>query len=142
MRISDWSSDVCSSDLICKLAQGGTAVGTGLNAPAGFDAAIAAELSKATGIAFEPAPNKFEALASNDGLVFFSGALNTLAVALTKIANDIRLLGPGPRAGLGELDLPANEPGSPIMPGTVNPTQCEMLKHGRASCREKVGQYV
>src|SRR3546814_2921612 len=91
MRISDWSSDVCSSDLICKLAQGGTAVGTGLNAPAGFDAAIAAELSKATGIAFEPAPNKFEALASNDGLVFFSGALNTLAVALTKIANDIRL---------------------------------------------------
>ena len=112
---------------ICKLAQGGTAVGTGLNAPAGFDAAIAAELSRATGIAFEPARNKFEALASNDGLVFFSGALNTLAVALTKIANDIRLLGSGPRAGLGELDLPANEPGSSIMPGKVNPTQCEML---------------
>jgi fumarate hydratase class II len=112
---------------INKLAQGGTAVGTGLNAPAGFDAAIAAELSRATGIAFEPARNKFEALASNDGLVFFSGALNTLAVALTKIANDIRLLGSGPRAGLGELDLPANEPGSSIMPGKVNPTQSEML---------------
>ncbi len=112
---------------INKLAQGGTAVGTGLNAPAGFDVAIAAELSRATGIAFEPARNKFEALASNDGLVFFSGALNTLAVALTKIANDIRLLGSGPRAGLGELDLPANEPGSSIMPGKVNPTQCEML---------------
>ena len=112
---------------ICKLAQGGTAVGTGLNAPAGFDADMAAELSRATGIAFEPARNKFEALASNDGLVFFSGALNTLAVALTKIANDIRLLGSGPRAGLGELDLPANEPGSSIMPGKVNPTQCEML---------------
>ncbi len=112
---------------ICKLAQGGTAVGTGLNARAGFDAAMAAELSKATGIAFEPARNKFEALASNDGLVFFSGALNTLAVALTKIANDIRLLGSGPRAGLGELDLPANEPGSSIMPGKVNPTQCEAM---------------
>ncbi len=112
---------------VARLAQGGTAVGTGLNAPAGFDAAMAAELSRGTGIAFEPAQNKFEALASNDGLVFFSGALNTLAVALTKIANDIRLLGSGPRAGLGELDLPANEPGSSIMPGKVNPTQCEML---------------
>jgi fumarate hydratase class II len=112
---------------ICKLAQGGTAVGTGLNAPARFDQAMAAELSRSTGIAFMPAPNKFEALASNDGLVFFSGALNTLAVALTKIANDIRLLGSGPRAGLGELALPANEPGSSIMPGKVNPTQCEML---------------
>ena len=112
---------------VCKLAQGGTAVGTGLNAPAGFDVAMAAELSRSTGIAFEPAANKFEALGSNDGLVFFSGALNTLAAALTKIANDIRLLGSGPRAGLGELDLPANEPGSSIMPGKVNPTQCEML---------------
>ena len=112
---------------ICKLAQGGTAVGTGLNAPTGFDADMAAELSRATGIAFEPARNKFEALASNDGLVFFSGALNTLAVALTKIANDVRLLGSGPRAGLGELELPTNEPGSSIMPGKVNPTQCEML---------------
>ncbi|WP_033075316.1 class II fumarate hydratase [Sphingopyxis sp. MWB1] len=112
---------------ICKLAQGGTAVGTGLNAPPDFDRAMTSELSRMTSIAFEPAPNKFEALASNDGLVFFSGALNTLAVTLTKIANDIRLLASGPRAGLGEIDLPANEPGSSIMPGKVNPTQCEML---------------
>ena len=110
-----------------KLAQGGTAVGTGLNAPAGFDVSIAAEISTATGIAFEPARNKFEALASNDGLVQMSGTLNTLAVSLTKIANDIRLLGSGPRSGLGELHLPENEPGSSIMPGKVNPTQCEML---------------
>lgn len=112
---------------IQKLAQGGTAVGTGLNAPAGFDRAIADELSRDTGIAFEPARNKFEALASHDGAVAFSGMLNALAVALTKIANDIRLLGSGPRAGLGELLLPENEPGSSIMPGKVNPTQCEML---------------
>lgn len=110
-----------------KLAQGGTAVGTGLNAPIGFDKAIAFEISAATGIAFEPARNKFEALASNDGLVQMSGVLNTLAVSLTKIANDIRLLGSGPRSGLGELLLPENEPGSSIMPGKVNPTQCEML---------------
>jgi fumarate hydratase, class II len=110
-----------------KLAQGGTAVGTGLNAPKGFDLAIAKEISTATGIAFEPARNKFEALASNDGLVQMSGVLNTLAVSLTKIANDIRLLGSGPRSGLGELLLPENEPGSSIMPGKVNPTQCEML---------------
>ena len=110
-----------------KLAQGGTAVGTGLNAPEGFDVAIATEISAATGIAFEPARNKFEALASNDSLVQMSGTLNTLAVALTKIANDIRLLGSGPRSGLGELHLPENEPGSSIMPGKVNPTQCEML---------------
>ena len=112
---------------IQKLAQGGTAVGTGLNAPKGFDLAISNEISAATGIAFEPASNKFEALASNDALVQMSGTLNTLAVALTKIANDIRLLGSGPRSGLGELDLPENEPGSSIMPGKVNPTQCEML---------------
>ncbi len=112
---------------IHKLAQGGTAVGTGLNAPKGFAEDIAREISAATGIAFEPARNMFEALASNDGLVFFSGALETLAVALNKIANDIRLLGSGPRSGLGELSLPANEPGSSIMPGKVNPTQCEML---------------
>jgi fumarate hydratase, class II len=110
-----------------KLAQGGTAVGTGLNAPKGFDAAISAEVSKATGIAFTPAQNKFEALATHDGLVSFHGQLNTLAVSLTKIANDIRLLGSGPRSGLGELSLPENEPGSSIMPGKVNPTQCEML---------------
>jgi fumarate hydratase, class II len=112
---------------IQKLAQGGTAVGTGLNAPKDFGTAIAELISAATGIAFEPARNKFEALASNDGLVQMSGTLNTLAVSLTKIANDIRLLGSGPRSGLGELLLPENEPGSSIMPGKVNPTQCEML---------------
>jgi fumarate hydratase, class II len=110
-----------------KIAQGGTAVGTGLNAPKGFDADMARAISKATGVDFAPARNKFEALASNDGLVQMSGVLNTLAVSLTKIANDIRLLGSGPRAGLGELSLPENEPGSSIMPGKVNPTQCEMM---------------
>ena len=110
-----------------ELAQGGTAVGTGLNAPPGFDRDVAAEITALTGFAFEPASNKFEALASHDTLVDLSGRLNTLAVALTKIANDIRLLGSGPRAGLGELILPENEPGSSIMPGKVNPTQCEML---------------
>jgi len=109
------------------LAQGGTAVGTGLNAPAGFGDAIAHELTAITGLPFVSARNKFEALASNDPLVHLSGTLNTLAVALTKIANDIRLLGSGPRCGFGEIDLPANEPGSSIMPGKVNPTQCEML---------------
>ena len=110
-----------------KLAIGGTAVGTGLNAPAGWAEDMAAAISDITGTAFESAPNKFEQLAAKDGLVFFSGALNTLAVALTKIANDIRFLGSGPRSGLGELSLPANEPGSSIMPGKVNPTQCESL---------------
>ena len=110
-----------------KLAQGGTAVGTGLNAPDGFGAAVAAEIAETTGLPFVTAPNKFEALASNDALVHLSAALATLAVSLTKIANDIRLLGSGPRSGLGELILPANEPGSSIMPGKVNPTQCEML---------------
>ena len=109
------------------LAQGGTAVGTGLNAPAGFAEAVAAEIAALTGLPFHSAPNKFEALGSNDPLVQVSATLATLAVALTKIANDIRLLGSGPRSGLGELDLPANEPGSSIMPGKVNPTQCEML---------------
>lgn len=109
------------------LAQGGTAVGTGLNAPAGFDQAVAGEIAALTGLPFRTADNKFEALASNDPLVHLSSTLATLAVALTKIANDIRLLGSGPRSGLGELDLPANEPGSSIMPGKVNPTQCEML---------------
>ncbi len=110
-----------------KLAIGGTAVGTGLNAPEGWAEDMAAAISDITGAAFESAPNKFEQLAAKDGLVFFSGALNTLAVALTKIANDIRFLGSGPRSGLGELSLPANEPGSSIMPGKVNPTQCESL---------------
>jgi fumarate hydratase class II len=112
---------------MCQLAQGGTAVGTGLNAPKDFGEAIAAQLAELTGLPFFTAENKFEALASNDPIVHLSGTLNTLAVALTKIANDIRLLGSGPRSGIGELDLPANEPGSSIMPGKVNPTQCEML---------------
>jgi fumarate hydratase class II len=109
------------------LAQGGTAVGTGLNAPKGFGAAVIAEIAGLTGLPFRPAENRFEALASNDPLVQLSGTLGTLAVALTRVANDIRLLGSGPRSGLGELQLPANEPGSSIMPGKVNPTQCEML---------------
>ena len=112
---------------IMALAQGGTAVGTGLNAPLHFGDAVAREISLLTDLPFYSAPNKFEALASNDPLVHVSAALSTLAVALTKIANDIRLLGSGPRSGLGELELPANEPGSSIMPGKVNPTQCEML---------------
>lgn len=114
-------------DELLALAQGGTAVGTGLNAPEGFGEAFAREISEITGIPFASAANKFEALASHDPLVNLSGVLNTLAVSLTKIANDIRLLGSGPRSGLGELELPANEPGSSIMPGKVNPTQCEML---------------
>jgi len=110
-----------------RLAQGGTAVGTGLNAPKGFAEDFCKAVSDLTGHPFIPAENSFEALASNDPLVHLSGTLNTLAVALTKIANDIRLLGSGPRCGFGEIDLPANEPGSSIMPGKVNPTQCEML---------------
>jgi fumarate hydratase class II len=109
------------------LAQGGTAVGTGLNAPPGFDVAVAEEIAALTGLPFRASDNKFEALAGNEPLVHLSAALATLAVALTKIANDIRLLGSGPRSGLGELELPANEPGSSIMPGKVNPTQTEML---------------
>ncbi|MCZ4342513.1 class II fumarate hydratase [Sphingomonadaceae bacterium G21617-S1] len=112
---------------IMKLAQGGTAVGTGLNAAPGFAEAMAGQIATLTGLPFETAPNKFEALATQDALVHLSGTLSTLAVALTKIANDIRLLGSGPRSGLGELILPENEPGSSIMPGKVNPTQCEML---------------
>ena len=112
---------------IRKLAIGGTAVGTGLNAPDGWADDMTAAISDIAGTPFEAAPNRFEQLAAKDGLVFYSGALNTLAVALTKIANDIRFLGSGPRSGLGELDLPANEPGSSIMPGKVNPTQCESL---------------
>nr|WP_166177977.1 class II fumarate hydratase [Altererythrobacter segetis] len=110
-----------------QLAQGGTAVGTGLNAPKGFADLVAAEIAEATGLPFVSAPNKFEALASQDALLFAHGALATLAAALHKIANDIRLLGSGPRSGLGELALPENEPGSSIMPGKVNPTQCEAL---------------
>src|SRR3954467_6458808 len=110
-----------------QLAQGGTAVGTGLNAPQGFGERFAAEIAQLTRLPFETAPNKFEALAAHDTLVELSGALNVLAVSLSKIANDIRLLGSGPRCGLGELKLPENEPGSSIMPGKVNPTQCESL---------------
>jgi fumarate hydratase class II len=110
-----------------QLAQGGTAVGTGLNAPKGFAENFAAEIAQLTRLPFETAPNKFEALAAHDTLVELSGALNVLAVSLSKIANDIRLLGSGPRCGLGELKLPENEPGSSIMPGKVNPTQCESL---------------
>ncbi|GMM92271.1 class II fumarate hydratase [Qipengyuania sp. MTN3-11] len=112
---------------LLELAQGGTAVGTGLNAPAEFGRMVAEELAEATGWPFSCAPNRFEALAGQDALVFAHGALNTLAVSLYKIANDIRLLGSGPLAGLGELSLPANEPGSSIMPGKVNPTQVEAL---------------
>ena len=110
-----------------RLAQGGTAVGTGLNAPEGFAEAFAKEMANLTRLPFTSAPNKFAELAAHDTLVELSGALNTLAVSLTKIANDIRLLGSGPRCGLGELKLPENEPGSSIMPGKVNPTQAEML---------------
>jgi fumarate hydratase class II len=112
---------------ISQLAQGGTAVGTGLNTYFGFSEAIAEQVSKETGYKFETAPNKFEALATHDALVEFHGTLNTLAVSLMKIANDIRFLGSGPRSGLGELLLPENEPGSSIMPGKVNPTQCEAM---------------
>ena len=113
---------------LSRLAQGGTAVGTGLNAPLGFGDDFCTELALLTGgVPWVSAPNKFEALASHDTLVEVSGVLNTLAVSLMKIANDIRLLGSGPRSGLGELLLPENEPGSSIMPGKVNPTQCEML---------------
>ena len=110
-----------------RLAQGGTAVGTGLNAPKEFGEAFAQEMANLTRLPFTSAPNKFAEMAAHDTLVDLSGALNTLAVSLTKIANDIRLLGSGPRCGLGELKLPENEPGSSIMPGKVNPTQAEML---------------
>ena len=112
---------------VMRLAQGGTAVGTGLNAPKGFAEAFAKEVANLTQLPFTSAPNKFAELAAHDTLVELSGVLNTIAVSLTKIANDIRLLGSGPRCGLGELKLPENEPGSSIMPGKVNPTQCEML---------------
>jgi len=109
------------------LAQGGTAVGTGLNSKKNFDKKIVKEISKITGLPFKPAPNKFSELAAHDAIVNFSGTLNTCAVSLMKISNDIRFLGSGPRAGYGELILPENEPGSSIMPGKVNPTQCEAV---------------
>ncbi|MEL6574713.1 MAG: class II fumarate hydratase [Pseudomonadota bacterium] len=114
-------------DNIYFLAQGGTAVGTGLNTKPGFDEKVAEKISEITGLPFETAPNKFEALAAHDAVVEMSGALKTVAASLFKIANDIRFLGSGPRCGLGELSLPENEPGSSIMPGKVNPTQCEAL---------------
>ncbi len=120
-RVADSLVDVYA------LAQGGTAVGTGLNAPVGFDTAIAERLAEITGLPFRSAPNKFEALASHGALAYFHGALAALAADLFKIANDIRFLGSGPRSGLGELILPENEPGSSIMPGKVNPTQAEAL---------------
>ena len=122
-----------------KLAQGGTAVGTGLNAVEGFAEDFAAEVARITGLPFETADNKFEALAASDAVVEASGALNVLAVSLMKIGNDIRLLGSGPRCGLGELRLPANEPGSSIMPGKVNPTQAEALT---MVCAQVMGNHV
>jgi fumarate hydratase class II len=112
---------------VMRLAQGGTAVGTGLNAPKGFAEEFAKEVANLTQLPFTSAPNKFAELAAHDSLVELSGVLNVIAVSLSKIANDIRLLGSGPRCGLGELKLPENEPGSSIMPGKVNPTQAEML---------------
>jgi fumarate hydratase class II len=112
---------------VMRLAQGGTAVGTGLNAPKGFAEGFAKEVAGLTRLAFTSAPNKFAELAAHDTMVELSGLLNVIATACTKIANDIRLLGSGPRCGLGELKLPENEPGSSIMPGKVNPTQAEML---------------
>nr|EAQ71131.1 hypothetical protein MGCH7_ch7g538 [Pyricularia oryzae 70-15] len=121
------------------LAQGGTAVGTGINTFEGFAEGIAEEVSRMTGTEFKTAPNKFEALAAHDALVHASGALNTLATSLTKVAQDIRYLGSGPRCGLGELVLPENEPGSSIMPGKVNPTQCEALT---MVCAQVMGNHV
>lgn len=112
---------------LCELALGGTAVGTGLNAPKGYAERVAAELARLTGLPFVTAPNKFEAMASVDALVHAHGALKTLAASLTKIANDVRWLASGPRSGIGELSIPENEPGSSIMPGKVNPTQSEAV---------------
>jgi fumarate hydratase, class II len=114
-------------DHVAELALGGTAVGTGLNAPKGYDVLVAKKIAELSGQPFRTAPNKFEALASHDALVGLSGAFKQLAVSLMKIANDIRLLASGPRSGIGEILIPENEPGSSIMPGKVNPTQCEAL---------------
>ncbi len=113
--------------MLMELAQGGTAVGTGLASPEGFAEMVADKISQITGLKFTSAPNKFEALAAHDAMVFTHGAITTVAMSCFKIANDIRFLGSGPRSGLGELALPENEPGSSIMPGKVNPTQCEAL---------------
>ena len=122
-----------------ELPQGGTAVGTGINAPEGFDVAVALEIAAHTGLPFTASGNKFAAIAAHDALVALSGSLNALAVSLTKIGNDIRLLASGPRAGIGELVLPANEPGSSIMPGKVNPTQIEALT---MVCAQVMGNHV
>ncbi len=124
---------------VLQLAQGGTAVGTGINCKVGFAEKFAAEVSSITGLDFITAENKFEALATHDALVELSGALNVLAVSLMKIANDIRLMGSGPRSGIGELLLPENEPGSSIMPGKVNPTQCEAMT---MVCAQVMGNHV
>jgi fumarate hydratase class II len=121
------------------LAQGGTAVGTGLNAIEGFAEAFAAEVADITGLPFATAENKFEALAAHDAVIEASGALNVVAASLMKVGNDVRLLGSGPRCGLGELRLPANEPGSSIMPGKVNPTQAEALT---MVCAQVMGNHV
>jgi fumarate hydratase class II len=112
---------------LSELALGGTAVGTGINTPAGYSEGVAAHIARLTGLPFVTAPNKFEALAAHDGIVEAHGALKTCAVSLMKIANDIRMLSSGPRSGIGEIFIPDNEPGSSIMPGKVNPTQCEAL---------------
>eukprot|EP00470_Lotharella_oceanica_P006142 CAMPEP_0170168924 /NCGR_PEP_ID=MMETSP0040_2-20121228/1885_1 /TAXON_ID=641309 /ORGANISM="Lotharella oceanica, Strain CCMP622" /LENGTH=465 /DNA_ID=CAMNT_0010407381 /DNA_START=8 /DNA_END=1405 /DNA_ORIENTATION=+ len=122
-----------------QLAIGGTAVGTGLNTQKGWDTDMAAQIAKVTGIPFTSAPNKFEALAASDALVELSGALNTTACSLMKVANDIRLLSSGPRCGIGEISIPANEPGSSIMPGKVNPTQCESITMG---CCQVMGNHT
>ncbi|KCV68343.1 fumarate hydratase, mitochondrial [Fonticula alba] len=121
------------------LAQGGTAVGTGINTPKGFDVAIASAIAQETGYPFQTAPNKFEALAAHDAIIEAHGALNTFAASFMKIANDIRLLGSGPRCGLGEINLPENEPGSSIMPGKVNPTQSEAVT---MVCTQVFGNHV
>ena len=114
-------------DHLCEIALGGTAVGTGINSPKGYDKIVANYISEFTGITFKTAKNKFEALAAHDAIVETHGALKQIAVSLNKIANDIRLLASGPRSGIGEIIIPSNEPGSSIMPGKVNPTQCEAL---------------
>lgn len=122
-----------------QLAQGGTAVGTGINSKKGFDVKFAKEVANITGLPFVTAPNKFEALAAHDAIIEASGALNVFAASLMKIANDIRLLGSGPRCGLGEISLPENEPGSSIMPGKVNPTQCEAVT---MLCTQVMGNHM
>ena len=134
-EISGWAAQLAHGEAhvraalahLCELALGGTAVGTGLNAPRGYAEQVAAELARLTGLPFVTSPNKFESLASCDALVHAHGALKTLAASLMKIANDVRWLASGPRSGIGEITIPENEPGSSIMPGKVNPTQCEAL---------------